>query len=118
MTWNLLMIKKEHYGLVKFAIQKRFIPMCRYNKKGDGRRIDPCMRVVISNLNEHGIKTLACCCGHGKYPMTIVIDAGVKIGRVVPLEIFSGIVLPRKKRFYVKDDAGHYVIPKTIGGEL
>ena len=92
--------------------------MCKLNKKNDGRRIDPCMRVLIGNLNELGIKTLACCCGHGKYPMTVVVDAGVKIGRVVPLEIFSGMVLPRKKRFYIKQKSGDYVIPETIGGEL
>ncbi len=92
--------------------------MCKHNKSNDGRRIDPCMRVLISNLQELGVKTLACCCGHGKYPMTVVVDAGANIGRVVPLEIFSGMILPRKKRFYVKLKSGDYVIPETIGGEL
>jgi len=93
--------------------------MCKLNKKNDGRRIDPCMKEVIRSLNENGIKTLACCCGHGKYPMTIVIDAGKdKIDHVVPLEIFSGQYLPRQKRFYVKLKSGDYVIPETIGGEL
>lgn len=76
------------------------------------------MREAIRCLNEHGIKTLACCCGHGKYPMTIVIDAGKGIGRVVPLEIFSGVYLERKKRFYVKKEDGRYVIPESLGGEI
>ncbi len=53
-----------------------------------------------------------------KYPMTIVIDAGGKIGRIVPLEIFSGIFLNRKKRFYVKKGSGHYVILESLGGGL
>lgn len=90
--------------------------MCKHNSKNDGRRIDPCMEEAIRSLNENGVKTLACCCGHGKYPMTIVIDAGCKIKKVVPLEIFSGIFLPRKKKFYVKDKTGSYFIPESIGG--
>lgn len=92
--------------------------MCEQNRKNNGRRIDPCMREAIRCLNDQGIKTLACCCGHGKHPMTIVIDAGQEIGRVVPLEIFSGIFLDRKKRFYVKKKSRHYVIPESVGGEL
>ena len=91
--------------------------MCKHNPKGDGRRIDPCMRPIISNLNELGVKTLACCWGHGKYPMSIVVDMG-KGKEVVPLEIFSNVMIPRKKRFYVKDEKGRYVIPETLGGEL
>lgn len=92
--------------------------MCKLNKKNDGRRIDPCMVEAINNLNENGITTLACCCGHGKYPMTIVIDVGKKINRVIPLEIFSGICLQRKKKFYVKDKSGNYFIPESIGEGL
>jgi len=30
--------------------------MCKFNKKNDGRRIDPCMRDVIKILNEQGVK--------------------------------------------------------------
>lgn len=93
--------------------------MCKLDKKNDSRRIDPCMKEVIHRLNENGIKTLACCCGHGKYAMSIVIDAGYdKLDHLMPLEIFSGEYLPRKKKFYVKLKSGHYVIPETEGGEL
>jgi hypothetical protein len=93
--------------------------MCKHNKSNDGRRIDPCMQEAIRCLNENGIKTLACCCGHGKHPMSIVIDAGKeKVDHVIPLEIFSGQYLSRKKRFYVKLKSGHYVIPETVGGEI
>jgi len=38
-----------------------------------GRYIDRCMGPTITLLNELGIQTLACCCGHGRYPKTIVI---------------------------------------------
>ncbi len=92
--------------------------MCKFNKKNDGRRIDPCMRDVIKILNEQGVKTLACCCGHGHHKMSIVIDIGYGTGKVIPLEIFSGEMIARKKRFYIKQKDGSYVIPETNGGEL
>lgn len=86
--------------------------MCELDKKNDSRKIDPCMQSVINNLQELKVKTLACCCGHGKYPMTIVVDIGVS--EVMPLEIFSNKMIPRKKKFYKKDKQGYYYIPETI----
>lgn len=32
----------------------------------------------------------------------------------VPTEIFSGTVIPRKKRFYKKDKHGIYFIPEVV----
>jgi len=58
-----------------------------------------------------GFKILACCCGHGKYPMTIVYE----IPKRAKFELFSGKVIPRKKRFYIKDKQGYYYIPETLG---
>lgn len=85
--------------------------MCKLNKWGD-TRIDPCMRQVIKNLKELNVKTLACCCGHGKYPMSIVVDIGI-IG-LLPLEIFSNTMMERKKKFYKKDKQGYYFIPEVL----
>lgn len=87
--------------------------MCDFNLSNDGRRIDPCMQKVIGNLQSLGVRTLACCCGHDVYPMTLVVDIGEDIGRVVPIEIFSGKVLLRKKKFYKKDSKGRYYIPEV-----
>jgi len=84
--------------------------MCELNKKSGVKRIDPCMRAVIKNLEYLKVKTLACCCGHGKYPMTIIVDIGVE--KVMPLEIFSNIMIERKKKFYKKDDQGFHYIPE------
>jgi len=50
--------------------------------------------------------------------MTIVIDAGVGDGKVIPLEVFSGEFLLKKKRFYLKQKDGTYMIPESVGGEL
>ncbi len=70
---------------------------------------DKCMENLIRILNEKGIITRSCCCGHGKYNMTIVIwDSDLKINR----EIMSMKVIPRKKKFYKKDKQGYYYIPE------
>jgi hypothetical protein len=72
--------------------------------------VDTCMKNIIDMLQRHGVTTLACCCGHNKYPMTIVIK-NIYYG---PLEMFSTRVIPRKKRFYIKDKQGYYYIPETV----
>lgn len=84
--------------------------MCKLNKANNGTRIDPCMRFLISYLkNIANIEILACCCGHGKYPMTIVVRYP---GNKLPLEICSYKFIPRKKKFYKKDKQGVYYIPE------
>ncbi len=75
------------------------------------RKIDDCMQRVITFLNSNGIRTVACCCGHGKYPPTIVTETE-HMG--IFLEIFSDVYLERKKRFYVSDGAGLFYIPETL----
>jgi len=85
--------------------------MCKLNKKSGLKRIDPCMKEVIRSLKAHGgYKTIACCCGHGKYPMTIVYEG--KIGGF--FELFSGIQIHRTRRFYKKDKQGYYYIPEVL----
>jgi len=80
--------------------------MCKFNSKNNSRFIDPC----IKNLIEYIPNTFACCCGHGKYPMTIIVK-NVK-GEFI--EIISGKVIPRKKKFYKKDKRGVFYIPEVI----
>jgi len=83
--------------------------MCK-KTKGCGRRIDPCMVKIVKLINiATNYKTLACCCGHHKYPMTIVVDN--KRGTI--LEYFSQEVIPRKKKFYKKDKQGYYYIKEV-----
>jgi len=50
--------------------------MCKLNKKSGLTRIDPCMRNIIKWLKNKHIP-ISCCCGHYKYPMTIIIKEGV-----------------------------------------
>lgn len=103
---------------LSFVDKKRFVPMpykktksvCFIkNKKSRVVRVDKIMAnlIVLLNLNDY-IETLGCCCGHLKYPPSIV----VKDHRGVIWEVISGITIPRKKRFYKKDKEGYYFIPE------
>ena len=71
-------------------------------------RVDGCMFEKLLEINEH-TTTLGCCCGHGRYPETIVVQAQ---GRVY--EYNTGIVIPRTRRFYRTDEDGYYYIPEVI----
>ena len=86
--------------------------MCKFNLKNDSRRIDPCIKQLIRYLNIQGITTIASCCGHGKYPMTILVrttDTGEGY------DIVSGTyIVKRKKKFYKKDKQGYYYIPEVM----
>ena len=82
--------------------------MCK-KLKGCGRKIDPCMANAIFRMQQYGIKTLGSCCGHGKYPMSIVVRDRQGI-----YELFSDAEIPRKTRFYRRDKDGHYFIPEAL----
>ena len=85
------------------------LTMCKFDRKSGDTRIDPCMRTVIKMLNHHKIETQACCCGHGKYHMTIVAKL---LGGTY--EMFTGSYISRKKKFYKRNKQGHYYIPETL----
>ena len=76
-------------------------------------KVDRLMANLIKAINHTSLKTLACCSGHGKYQITIVVKR--LNGNI--MELISGISIPRKKRFYVKDKEGFYYIPETIRGD-
>ena len=92
-------------------------------KKHNPRKIDECMKPLIRWLNNKH-KTILSCCGHGKYPMTVIVKEGITIrdksiptGKkniIVYREIISQKIIPRKKRFYKKDKQGYYYISETI----
>lgn len=82
--------------------------MCKFNPKNRGRRMDKCMRQLIESLNIFDVRTVACCCGHGRYPMTIVAESGGDY-----FELLSGMMIERSKRFYRRDKKGYYYIPEA-----
>jgi len=77
--------------------------------RGRKFRVDGCMQEFIVSLNECGVETLGCCCGHGRYPMSVVVRNGNDI-----FDIFSGMNIPRTRRFYITDDEGYYYLPEVI----
>jgi hypothetical protein len=54
--------------------------------------------------------TYGSCCGHGKYPPSII----KKNLMGVYYDAFSGVVIPRKTRFYLKDKKGYYYLPEVM----
>lgn len=79
--------------------------------------IDPCLESLIIAINRfHGVQTLASCCGHGVYPVTIIVK-GYKDNIII--EFFSGTKLEYRKRnrFYKKDQNGYYFIPEVSDKE-
>ena len=78
-------------------------------KQHNPRVIDKCMRKFVESLKIFDVPVKACCCGHGKYPMTIVVETAGDC-----FDLVSGVEIPRAKRFYTKDRKGYYYIPETI----
>lgn len=86
--------------------------MCKQcNKNHTNTNIrDRCMKIICDFIdNQTKYECLASCCGHGKYPLTIIVTRGY--GN--PIEWFSQIEIPRKRKFYKKDKAGYYYIPEV-----
>ena len=77
--------------------------------------IDECMRPFIRWLKEKHV-TMSCCCGHGRYPMTVVVKEGIRDGldrKIIYREIFSQRIIPRTRKFYKKDKQGYYYLPEV-----
>ncbi len=67
------------------------------------------MKKLVKFINEETrFNTLMCCCGHGKYPPSlIVMDPRVAKFCNSPQDIFSGFQFKHnQKRFYKKDKEG------------
>lgn len=80
-------------------------------KTHNPRKIDKCLRNLVDNIREYygdDYTMVACCCGHGRYPPSLLFR-DIK-GEVT--DWYSNILVPRKKRFYVKDKKGYYYIPE------
>jgi len=87
--------------------------MCeKTNFKYCPSKIDKCMINTILILKsmclKSGMSVCSCCCGHGIYPKTIIIQ----LINGTHLELLTGKIIPRKKRFYKKDKKGFYYIPE------
>jgi hypothetical protein len=82
--------------------------MCK-KLKGCGRRIDKCLIGCIATLEMRDFKIVACCCGHGKYPTTIIYKG--RFGGY--FDLLSGKEIPERRKIYKKDKQGYYYIPEV-----
>ena len=57
-------------------------------------------------LNDYGIRTLGCCCGHEKYRGSIFIENKYTKTK---FELYTGKIIKRKSRFYKKNKKGYYI---------
>jgi len=86
--------------------------MCELKKyKGTSNtQIDKCMIKQIEKVRKEGFNVIACCCGHGKYPKTIIIKD--QLGGIY--DSVSKKSIPRTRNFYKRDKQGYYYIPEVI----
>lgn len=47
--------------------------------------VDQCIQPLVQLLNDHGVRTVGCCCGHGKAPGFISFEDAEGIVREIPL---------------------------------
>lgn len=82
--------------------------MCKNHNK---QNIDKCMKHLVNFINEQtNFKTIMCCCGHGKYPPSLIVIGCTNR----PFDIFSGVYFKHdQKRFYKKDKEGYYFISEV-----
>lgn len=86
--------------------------MCKKVKYCNSR-IDKCMRNIIGFINRNtNYSTYACCCGHGKYPMTIIVGMDIDDNKI-RIELISNKLIPRTRNFYKRDKQGYYYIPEV-----
>ena len=76
--------------------------------RGKAVRLDSCIADKILEMNERLFLTVGSCCGHGRYPETIVL----KNRNGEASEYNAWVEIPRSRRFYVSDAEGFYYIPE------
>lgn len=79
--------------------------------------IDKCMKPFIKWILTWMPKYLeikACCCGHRKYPMTIILN---NKSISVCFDAVSQEVIKRTRNFYRRDKQGYYYIPEVSGNQ-
>lgn len=94
-------------------IEKRSNVICKLD---DGKqfRVDGCIRKLIYELNvNNNIQTVGSCCGHQRYPLSIVCRTSHN-GVQTFYELISGVEIPRTRNFYVTDKDGFYYIPEAL----
>jgi len=87
--------------------------VCQIKKyKNCNTQIDKCIRPLIKWLLKQDFAPVSSCCGHDKYPMTIVVR-WLRNGKFVYHELFTNKKIPRTRNFYKRDSEEYYYIPEV-----
>ena len=83
------------------------------------------MKKLVVNLNKNfGLRAqvVACCCGHGIYPMSIIVKEFYTLSSYPRIfliwDLCSDKLITRTKGYYKRDKQGYYYIPEVIKNEL
>lgn len=101
---------KRLLGIIKMCHKRNSTEIPYGNQANRFAKVDDCIAKEIIKLNKSSNTTISSCCGHGIYKKTIVILT--KDGKT-RIEKFSKKIIPRKRRFYIKDKRGYYYIPEV-----
>ena len=75
------------------------------------KKVDKCLSGLLCFINGNtSFRTLGSCCGHCRYPMSIVCKS--PFGFIV--DICSGEIIPRTRNFYKMDSEGYYYLPESV----
>lgn len=83
-------------------------------QNGKAIKVDACLEnllVVVSRLHYYRGRIVASCCGHGRYPRTILFRLRGEVR-----DLRTRRTIPRKRRFYQKDEEGFYFVPEILDG--
>jgi len=73
------------------------------------RKVDECIRDIVTVINRYGIyRTISSCCGHNKYPRTIIVmDKITKEVKDYDTQTHLSWGKRKRNRYYKKDSEHH-----------
>lgn len=83
-------------------------------------RLDNCIKHLPFSLSSQGYYVVACCCGHGTYPLTVICKNRARKTKN-HFDLISGKDIFRDKKFYKLNKKNRlYYIPEVSGdkGEI
>lgn len=80
-------------------------------------RIDSCLVNIVQDINLEGqLKTILSCCGHDKYPATIIVRN--KKGEIFEFFTRKKLIKQKRHRYYKRDVEGYYFVPQLYDGNV
>lgn len=76
--------------MAKKSKRPRMTPWLNRPRPVSGRvvvPVDSCIAPLVQLLQDHGVRTVGCCCGHGKAPGFVSFEDGDGIIREIPLGV-------------------------------